>query len=129
MPGNVAAAVASAVVPSSLCSVFRETRAWQVRESGGYADGRYQAEVQAESSRKSWEIGKLLTFAQWLALSQFFDTRNGAQKPFYWYPNIADYDPIGSYTTGRYLVRFDGALSRTYRLGRQEASLRLIEIE
>ncbi|MBE0658302.1 MAG: hypothetical protein IH602_11470 [Bryobacteraceae bacterium] len=44
------------------------------------------------------------------------------------YPNVAD-DPTDSYTEGRYLVRFDGALSRTYRLGRQESSLRLIEIE
>jgi len=129
MPGNVAAAVATAVMPSSLCSVFREARTWPVRESGGYTDGHYQAEVQAESSRKAWEIGKLLTFAQWLALGTFFETRNGAQKPFFWYPNIADYDPTGSYTTGRYLVRFDGALSRTYRLGRQEAGLRLIEID
>ena len=128
MPGNVAAAVATAGMPSSLCSGFREAWAWPVRESGGYVDGRYQAEVQAESSRKAWEIGKLLTFAQWLALYSFFETRNGAQKPFYWYSNIADYDPTGSYTTGRFLVRFDGALSRTYRLGRQEASLRLIEI-
>ncbi|MBE0660788.1 MAG: hypothetical protein IH602_24050 [Bryobacteraceae bacterium] len=129
MPGNVASAVATAVLPSSLCSVFRAARAWPVSESGGYADGRYQAEVQAEASRKSWEIGKLLTFAQWLTLSAFYESSNGAQKPFYWYPNVADYDPTGSYTTGRYLVRFDGALSRTYRLGRQEASLRLIEIE
>jgi hypothetical protein len=129
MPGNVAAAVATAVMPSSLCSVFREARAWPVRESGGYSDSRYQAEVQAETSRKAWEIGKLLPFAQWLSLSQFFDTCNGAQKPFLWYPNVADYDPTGFYTEGRYLVRFDGALSRTYRLGRQEASLRLIEID
>ena len=129
MPGNVAEAVATPVMPSSLCSVFREARAWPVRESGGYTDGRYQAEVQAEASRKSWEIGKLLTFAQWLALSRFFDTCHGSQQPFYWYPNIADYDPTGAYTEGRYLVRFDGALSRTYRLGRQEASLRLTEIE
>jgi hypothetical protein len=109
--------------------VFRETRAWLVRESGGYADGRYQAEVQAGASRKAWEIGKLLTFAQWLTLSAFYESSNGPQKPFYWYPNVADYDPTGSYSEGRYLVRFDGALSRTYRLGRQEASLRLIEIE
>ena len=129
MPGNVAAAVASAVMPSSLCSVFRETRAWPVHESGGYTDGLYQAAVQAEVSRKSWEIGKLLTFSQWLSLSAFYDSSNGPQKPFYWYPNVADYDPTGSYTAGRHLVRFDGALSRTYRLGRQEASLRLIEIE
>ena len=129
MPGNVAAAVATAVMPSSLCSVFRETRAWPVRESSGYADGRYQADVQAEASRKAWEIGKLLTFAQWLTLSAFYETSLGPQKPFYWYPNIADYDPTGSYTAGRHKVRFDGALSRTYRLGRQEASLRLIEIE
>jgi hypothetical protein len=129
MPGNVAAAVATAVMPSSLCSVFREARTWPVRESGGYADGRYQAEVQVESSRKSWEIGKHLTFAQWLALNTFFEACKGAQKPFFWYPNVADYDPTGSYTERRYLVRFDGALSRTYRLGRQEAGLRLIEIE
>lgn len=129
MPGNVASAVATAVMPSSLCSVFREARAWPVRESGGYADGRYQAEVEAGASRKAWEIGKLLTFAQWLGLSAFHESMNGAQRSFYWYPNIADYDPTGSYTTGRHLVRFDGALSRTYRLGRLEASLRLIEIE
>jgi hypothetical protein len=128
MPGNVAAAVATAVMPSSLCSLFRETRAWAVRESGGYADGHYQAEVQAEASRKAWEIGKLLTFAQWLAISAFYDSSNGAQKPFYWYPNIADYDPTGSYTEGRYLVRFDDALSRTFRLGRQEVSIKLVEV-
>jgi len=129
MPGNVASAVAATVMPSSLCALFRETRAWPVRESSGYADGRYQAQVQADSSRKAWEIGKLLTFAQWLTLSAFFEACNGAQKPFYWYPNVADYDPTGSYTAGRHLVRFDGALSRTYRLGRQEASLQIVEIE
>lgn len=129
MPGNVAAAVATAVLPNHLCALFRESRTWPVRESTGYPDGRFQAEPQAANSRKSWELAKLLTFAQWLALRDFYDARNGAQQPFYWYPQIADYDPTGIATTGRWLVRFDGSLSRTFRLGREEVSLRLIQVE
>jgi len=129
MPGNVAPAAPATVLPNHLCSLFRETRVWPVRESGGYADGRYQSEVQAATSRKSWEIAKLLTFTQWFELLTFFDARNGSQQAFHWYPLISDYDPTGVSVIGRWLVRFDGALSRTYRLGRQEVSLHLIQVE
>ena len=129
MPGNLAPAVATTVLPNHLCTLFRESRSWPVRESAGYADGSFQVEAQAATSRKSWEIGKLLTFAQWLALRDFFDARNGPQQPFHWYPQVADYDPTGTSPTGRWLVRFDGSLGRTFRLGRQEVSLRLIQVE
>ncbi len=129
MPGNVTPATPVAVLPNHLCALFREMRVWSVRESGGYPDGRYQAEPQAVTSRKSWEITKLLTFAQWLELRTFFDARNGSQQAFHWYPLVADYDPTGASMIGRWLVRFDGALSRTYRLGRQEIGLRLLQVE
>lgn len=129
MPGNVAVAAPATVFPNHLCAAFSETRAWPIRESGGYTDGRYQTEAQADYSRKTWEIGKRLTFAEWSTLLTFFEARKGSQQPFYWYPLDADYDPSGVDTDGRYVVRFDGTLSRTYQRGRQESSLRLVEIE
>ena len=127
MPGSVALAAPSTVLPNTLCSAFEEVRAFATRENG-YPNGDYQAAAVSTTARRQWALGKRLTVAQWETLRQFFVARKGPLQPLYWYPLRSQYDASGASTTGRITVRFDGSLSRTYEMGRQGVSLRLIEI-
>lgn len=126
MPGSVQVAAPTTVLPRSLCSAFVESREFPLRESGPYTDGRSQRYPVATVSRREWDLSKFLTFAEWTALETFYLATKAS--PFYWYPVDADFDADGSSTTGRVTVCFEGSLSRTYALGRQGASLKLVEI-
>jgi hypothetical protein len=129
MPGNVAAASPSAVLPAGLASAFRESRQWAARESGPYPDGRHQVAQMATTSRKAWELGRYLTFSEWSTLQAFFDSRKGPLEPFWFYPILTQHDPTGVSATGRWIVRFEGSISRVYRPGRQEVQFRLVQVE
>ncbi|MCW5983512.1 MAG: hypothetical protein KIT09_35805 [Bryobacteraceae bacterium] len=129
MPGVVAAATPTTVLPGSLCSAFSETRTFRTLISGPYADGRDQRQSQALSSRKAWAISKRLPYAAWLLLRDFYLARRGPSEEFYFYPRYADHDPAGQSITGRHIVRFAGALSGAYHVARFEAGLQLIEVE
>lgn len=128
MPGSVAAAVPSTVMPYSLCSAWKETRTRPCRISGPYPDGRSQRAVLATVSRYEWELSKQLTYAEWTALQQFFVDRGGSLEPFYFYPEKIAWDATGNSVFGRWTVRFNGSLSRTFQMSRQQASLSLIEV-
>lgn len=82
----------------------------------------------ATTVRRSWEIGRRLTFTEWTALLAFFEARLGSLEPFFFYPLLAHYDPTGQSATGRFVVRFADSLSRTLLAGRNEIRFRLIEV-
>jgi hypothetical protein len=128
MPGSVQISSPTTVMPRSLSNAWTEAYYFEHRESGPYQDNRTQRAVVANSSRRSWDLQKRLTFAEWVALYDHFAAMKGALTPFWFYPIDADFDASGTSSTGRIPVRFDGQLSRTYSLGRQAAALRLIEV-
>lgn len=128
MPGSVQLASVDAVLPHALAAAFTEVVTWPVVASERYRDGRMQVRSDADLPRRSWALTRLLPYADWLVLRNFWEDRRGAMLPFYFYPRRADHDPTGASPVGRYRVRFDGGLSNEYRLGRWPVSFRLIEI-
>ncbi|MCL4797747.1 MAG: hypothetical protein KJZ84_24495 [Bryobacteraceae bacterium] len=128
MPGSVQLGSVDAVLPYALAAAFTEVVTWPVVASERYRDGRMQVRSDAALPRRSWALTRLLPYADWLVQHDFWEDRRGAMLPFYFYPRRADHDPTGASPVGRYRVRFDGALSNEYRLGRWPVSFRLIEI-
>jgi hypothetical protein len=128
MPDSVQLASVDAVLPFALAAAFTEVVTWPVVASERYRDGRMQVRSDAALPRRSWALSRLLPYADWIELRDFWDDRKGAMLPFYFYPRRADYDPTGASPVGRHRVRFDAALSHEYRLGRWPVSIRVIEI-
>lgn len=128
MPSSVELTSVDTVLPYALAAAFSEVVTWPVVASDRYRDGRMQVRSDAALPRRSWAITRLLPYADWLVLRDFWEDRRGAMLPFYFYPRRADHDPTGASPEGRHRVRFDGGLSNEYRLGRWSVSFRLIEI-
>jgi hypothetical protein len=128
VPANLQPAQPSTVLPYSLSASFTERHSFPSIENDPYADGRTQRTYQALISRKAWSLAKRLPWTDWIELRDFYQARKGMTQPFYFYPNKADHDPTGASIIGRFTVRFEGALSETYNVGRHGIELALIEI-
>lgn len=129
MPGNVAIATASVVMPLVLCSSFQRSEVWKSHVNG-YANGEHEASSLVTNSRRAWELTAPLAAAALANLRDFFDARKGQQLPFYFYDTHEGvYDATGTLANGRYIVRFASAWSHARQIGRQPASISLIEIQ
>jgi phage-related protein len=129
MPGSVLNAAPATVLPQSLCRTFVHERVYPLIEN----DGESQRTVLATNSRRRWRLAKRLTPAALHTLRDFFDARNGATEPFYFYdpydtnPKFS-YDPTGVVTVGRYTVRFNGDWQQSSGLGRSNVQIELLEL-
>jgi hypothetical protein len=128
MPGSLALATPTTVLPWSLTSQWQEDTYWATIQSEVYPDGSEQLSVQVAQPRRSWALTKRLNYTEWIALRDFFEARKGGFEPFYFYTDKGFYDALGVNTTGRYTVRFDGPLQSEYGLSRFVISLRLVEV-
>ena len=132
MPGSVLNAAPATVLPQSLCKTFVHERAYPLIENE-YKNGESQRSVLATNSRRRWRMGKRLAPAALHTLRDFFDARNGATEPFYFYdpydtnPKFS-YDPTGVVTVGRYTVRFENDWNQSIGLGRDEVTITLVEV-
>jgi phage-related protein len=132
MPGSVANAAPTTVMPNSLSRAFAHTREYPVIDNE-YRNGESQRSAQASTSRKKWTLTKRLTSAQLATLRNFYDARNGTHEPFYFYdpyetnPKFS-YDAAGSAVTGRYTVRFNSDWDQSVTPGRSDVQLELIEL-
>jgi phage-related protein len=132
MPGNVANATPSVVLPQTLSRAFVHTREYPVIDNE-YRNGESQRSAQAATSRKKWTLTKRVTPTQLRALLAFYDARNGTHEPFYFYdpyetnPKFS-YDPTGAAVTGRYTVRFNSDWSESVAPGRSDVQVELIEV-
>jgi len=132
MPGSVASAVPTTVLPQSLSRSFDHEREFPV-VGNEYRNGESQRLFLAASSRKRWRQAKRLTAAQMATLRSFYLARKGPQEPFYIYdpwdtsPKFS-WDATGVATVGRYTVRFGGAFEQVMAIGRGEVSIEMIEI-
>ena len=132
MPGNVQNAAPTTVLPQSLCRTFAHERAYPLIENE-YKNGESQRSVLAVNSRRQWRLAKRLSPSALMELRNFFDARNGATEPFYFYDpydtNPAfSYDPTGVATAGRYIVRFNGDWQQSSGLGRSDVQIELLEL-
>ena len=132
MPGSVANAVASTVLPFSLCRAYSQQREYLALENE-YADGASQVALRVSSSRKSWRIQKLLTPSELQTLRTFWDARKGPHQAFYFYdvfetsPKFS-YDATGVATTGRYTVHFVGEWDQAASWPRGEVGIQLEQL-
>lgn len=132
MPGSVANADPSTVMPATLCRAFTRLREYPVIENT-YKGGESQRDRLADTSRAGWKLTKRLTPTALGTLRTFFEARHGAQEAFYFYdPNETSprytSDPTGFETVGRYTVRFEGAWQQAATPGRLDVALTLIEL-
>jgi hypothetical protein len=123
MPGNVQNASFNGVLPWSLSTSFTEVREWPALVSGDYKDGSSQRQEQAESSRKSYQLGKRLTPAAMDTLRAFYLANVG--RAFKVYTKKSDYDDANANFK---LMRFEGGWNEEYGLGRSNISLQLVEV-
>jgi len=132
MPGNVANAAPSAVLPLSLSRAFTHSREYPLIENE-YRNGESQRALAGSTSRKRWKLTKRLSPTAIAALRAFWEARRGQTEPFYFYdpwdtsPKFS-YDATGAATTGRYTVRFDCDWSQSNEMGRADVEVSLIEL-
>jgi hypothetical protein len=145
MPNSVDIAAPTSVLPQSLSIAFAASRDWTV-DSNGYAGGEYQCGIPSiydpanqqispwASSRKSWQLTKRLTSAQWSALIAFWKSVQGCQREFWFYDPYEtvppfSYDSTGAQISGRFAVRFNGDLTIAMSMGRPvQVNLSLLEV-
>lgn len=129
MPGNVDTATASIVMPLFLCSSFLRSEVWKAHQNI-YANGEHEAASLVTNSRRAWDLTIPLAAAPLAALRDFFDSRNGQQLPFWFYDlHEGVYDATGVLANGRYVVRFASPWQHLRQLGRQPATIALIELQ
>lgn len=134
MPGSVANAVVSEVMPALLASQFTRSDSWAVQQNR-YANGEVESRSQVTSSLRRWEadlIGDAAALADWKDFWE--DTKHAA---FYFYdpfepvsgqPIGSNFDATGVATTGRYKVAWEGSWSQQMTLGRFSARMALVEV-
>jgi hypothetical protein len=129
MPGNVASASPSGVMPWNLCTAFEETRTYPLLETK-YHDGTSELGQLGQTSRKSWKLSQRITASALAGLKTFFEAQQGGMTPFLFY-NVFEgtYDPSGDSLTGRYTVVFRGNWQQTTEMQRSTIpQLDLIEV-
>jgi hypothetical protein len=132
MPGNVANAVATTVMPWNLCKAFARVQSWP-EVHNDYPDGRRQIRTLAGNSRKSWQLTHRLSAADLDELRTFWLARKGPQEAFYFYDVYetdppCTYDEGGAALDGRYKVRFEGGFASEWTMARFNTELQLIEV-
>jgi len=137
VPGNIAYASPSGVLPATLCTAFAEVGEYAALE-GQYHDGTIQRAQLAQASRKTFKLSKRLS-ASALATLYSFWTSHGGLTPFAYYNPFepasgqqpgSNYDPTGASTQGRYIVVFRGNWAQATDVCRTNvAGLELVEVE
>jgi len=133
MPGSVAAASASAVLPLFISVSFEHARQWGV-EDNTYVCGDSQRRTLTTTSRKTWRLTKRLTPDQWDDLLAFWIARNGTLDPFFLYGGTEthprwDWDRTGVSDTGPQTRRLGKSrMGGAPGIPRPEAEIELIEI-
>lgn len=139
MPGNISYAAPSSVMPFTLCTMFQESRSYDVLYNQYSGDGTQEIGQLAQSSRRMYKLSADLTAAKALALKAFYDSVEGGLKPFYFYNPFevglgvrvgANYDPTGKSAQGRVTVVFRGSWAQNTQMMRTMVSnLQLVEVD
>ncbi len=131
MPGNVAAAAASTVMPAFLAQAFDMSSGWVV-DVNSYVDGSVQTKALTTVARRIWTATIGMDPTQLSALRTFYQARKCAE-PFYFYfwretspPGTVD--NTGVSTVGRYTVVFTSEWKEAVQMGRTVVSVQLVEV-
>lgn len=135
MPGSVANAVATEVLPQVLCRAFTSSRDW-ICDENTYRNGESQRNARVSTSRKSWQIAPALTAAQWATMIAFIEARRHVEAFFFYdpfepaggQPVGSNFDATGVSTQGRYTVVARGAVEAELNIPRGVMGLTLVEV-
>jgi hypothetical protein len=137
MPGNIAIAAPSGVMPATLCTAFTELREYAQLQSQ-YHDGTVQRSQLAQTSRRTFRLSKRLCAADLATLYAFWVAKLGGLIPFAFYNPFevaaghdigSNYDPTGNGTQGRVTVVFRGPWAQAMDLARTNVQgLELVEV-
>jgi hypothetical protein len=132
MPGSVANAAPSTVMPQALCREFVVVDEWTV-DQNTYRSGEVEVRSRVTNKRRRWRASMLLTAAQLATWKAFFLATLHAA--FYYYDPYeasgaigSNYDGTGSSTTGRFTVCWQGSWKQQMNLGRFSVELELCEL-
>lgn len=135
MPGVIANASPSTVMPQTLLMSFSESRDYETLQNT-FHDGTRQIGQLALASRKTFKLTSRLTTAQLNAFRTFWSSLNGGLSPFYYYnpyegsPVGSNYDATGVSTTGRYTVVFRGDWSQSVDMQRTNIpNVEMVEVQ
>ena len=125
MPGSVANATPTTLIPLSLSTAFSEQR-YVMARINEYRGGEAQRVPLVSTSRRTFVQAKRLTPADLATLRTFRDTVK--QAAFYFYHcKEGVHDPTGVLTAGRYVVRFEGNWEQTSYIPRTDTQVTLVE--
>ena len=137
MPGNIAIAAPSGVMPATLCTAFTELREYAQLQNQ-YYDGTVQRSQLAQTSRRTFRLSKRLCAADLGTLYAFWVAKQGGLIPFAFYNPFevvaghdigSNYDPTGNATQGRLTVVFRGPWTQATDLARSNVQgLELVEV-
>ena len=137
MPGNIAIAAPSGVMPATLCTAFTEVREYAQLQSQ-YHDGTVQRSQLAQTSRRTFRLSKRLCSADLATLYAFWVAKLGGLTPFAFYNPFevtaghdigSNYDPTGNGTQGRVTVVFRGSWAQATDIARSNVQgLELAEV-
>ena len=130
MPGNVAAAAPSTVMPAFLSSQFELMSSFEC-DLNYYADGSGQASAIVTTSRKTWRAQVPCDSALLASLRSFWIARKKVE-PFYFYfwretVPLGQVDLTGASTVGRYACKFLSDWSEEFTLGRTTVQVEITE--
>lgn len=130
MPGNVAAAAPSTVMPEFVSSAF-ELASEFVVDVNGYQDASFQAKALTTTSRKTWRAIIPCTSTLLTSLRSFWSARG--IEPFYYYfwretSPLGAVDLTGTSTVGRYTVKFNSEWNEENTLGRNAINVEIVEV-
>jgi hypothetical protein len=127
VPGSVANAAPSGVMPLAVARLFGEARGLPVRENE-YRDGTLQRVREASTSRRKFTSTARLGAAELVALRTFWVAAGVGAFYYYHLKEAPVYDATGVATAGRYTVRFEGGWSEGMEMARGEAAVTLVEV-
>ena len=132
MPGNLAPAEPTQVMPYSLAAAFEETLFLDAFINE-YADGRSERRAGAFNARRTFRVARRLSDEQLEDLRTFYYDVARYGAPF-WFYNVREttppytWDETGSNPVGRYAVVWEGGWNDTITFGRHESQFVLREV-
>ena len=137
MPGNIANAAPSGVMPATLCTAFTELREYAQLQNQ-YHDGTVQRSQLAQTSRRTFRLSQRLCAADLGTLYAFWVAKQGGLIPFDFYSPFevaaghdigSNYDPTGNGTQGRVTGGFRGNWAQATDVCRTNVQgLELVEV-
>lgn len=139
MPGNIAPAAPSGVLPQTLSTAFAETYVFPLLTMQ-YHDSTFERALIVDTVNdpvvlRTWKLSKRLKPTDFATLKTFYEGRGGGLMPFYFYdpfaadPPGSNYDPTGAESVGRITAVFrNSSWSDSSNIARSETGLEIAQI-